>query len=431
MNVAAKGAKQFRAVSAHLATAANLGPLQELPGFWEGVGFNLIARPDYSGGGENGLFLAVNLLRESIEFTTIGSPVINRGSLQDDIAIYGVTYLHRVTDATTGSALHIEPGMWLNIPPTTEPASDASIARLATIPHGNAVSTVGFSEDVVFQGLPTIPPANTVPFKIGETPPPAGTKNPFPEYDLSIPTKYRDDPLPAGITQALVDDPNVMLRDAIKDQKLTKIIRLITSTTPAGGIENIPFIVSNADTPSFESVFAIRDRTGLDGSRVPAASVLADGTAEFPWDELPACDRRDTDKSVLSPPGPNAGSAIDLVSRHPAALPGRALAEAGRSAAAEEAVSEPPVCFWVESRSRALWMKAKCENACGKLPSISLVWKLYSSMNRPRSLAHPRRVSNRARASSVLPARARFWTIQKLQMMKVPSPPARPSSKPL
>jgi hypothetical protein len=40
-------------------------------------------------------------------------------------------------------------------------------------------------------------------------------------------------------------------------QKLSKIVRLITSTPANGGISNIPFIVSNADTVSFNSVFAI------------------------------------------------------------------------------------------------------------------------------------------------------------------------------
>jgi len=247
----------FRAASTQDATADRLGPLQDLPGFWEGTGFSLIARPNFADGNKNGIFLELNLLRETIEFTPIGSPVFNRGSLQADIAIYGLTYLHRVTDGTTGGALHIEPGMRLNIPPTTEPASGASIARLLTIPHGNAVCTVGFSENVVFEGLPDIPPANTVPFKIGGEAPPPGTKNPFPEYDLSAADSFRTSPLPAEITQALINDPNVMLRDALKGQHLTKIVRLITSTTPAGGIENIPFIVKNADTPSLESVFAI------------------------------------------------------------------------------------------------------------------------------------------------------------------------------
>ena len=66
-------------------SAENLGPLQDLPGFWEGTGFSLIARPDFSGGSPNGFFLELNLLRESIEFTAIGSPVFNRGSRQADM----------------------------------------------------------------------------------------------------------------------------------------------------------------------------------------------------------------------------------------------------------------------------------------------------------------------------------------------------------
>ncbi len=245
-----------RAAAAHQTTGDRLGPLKDLPGFWAGTGFSLIARPNFAGGSANGIFLQLNLLRETIEFTSIGSPVFNRGSAQGDIEIYGVTYLHRVTDGVTGGALHIEPGMWLNIPPTTAPAAGPSIARMATIPHGNAVCTVGFSEDVVFQGLPQIPPANTTPFKIGGAAPPAGTRNPMVEYDLSVASASRSSPLPAAINQALIDDPNVMLRAALQGQELTKIVRLITSAA-ATGIGNIPFIVANADAPSMESVFAI------------------------------------------------------------------------------------------------------------------------------------------------------------------------------
>jgi hypothetical protein len=253
----ANNISSYRAVAPHQVTADRLGPLQDLTGFWEGTGFNLIARPNFSGGNVNGIFLELNLLRETIEFTPIGSPVVNRGSLQGDISIYGLTYLHRVTDGVTGGALHIEPGMWLNIPATTEPASDVSIARLLTIPHGNAICTVGHFENVVFQGLPQIPPANTVPFKIGEQPPPTGTKNPYPEYDLSVPNEFRTEPLPPEITQDLIDDPMVMVRSALQGQTITKIVRLITSTTPTGGIDNIPFIVANANAPSLDSVFAI------------------------------------------------------------------------------------------------------------------------------------------------------------------------------
>jgi hypothetical protein len=258
---AADGWAAYRAVQPLQRTAANLGPLQDLPGFWEGTGFNLIARPDFSGKSPNGIFLELNLLRESIEFTTIGSPVFNRGSAQDDVAIYGVTYLHRVTDATNGEALHIEPGMWLTIPATTDPPADATIARLATIPHGNAVCTVGFTQEVVSDELPEIPPANTVPFPVGSQPPPPGTKNPYPQYDLSADSRFRTEPLPAGITQAVIDDPNILLRDALAGHVLPHITRLTTSTEQAG-IGNIPFIVRNADAVSLESVFAIETVQG-------------------------------------------------------------------------------------------------------------------------------------------------------------------------
>ncbi len=259
---AGDGRRSLRAVPSQRATAENLGPLQDLPGFWEGTGFSLTARPDFSAGNPDGFFLELNLLRETIEFTTIGSPVMNRGSVQGDIAMYGVTYLHRVTDATTGEALHIEPGMFLNVPATTEPAADASIARLATIPHGTSFCAVGFAQHVAFDKLPDIPPANTVPFPAGSPPPPPGTPNPFPAYDLGAGTRFRTVPVPPGITQDVIADPHVLLREALSEQAadghvLTRVTWLITSTQRAGGIGNIPFIVSNANPLSLESVFSI------------------------------------------------------------------------------------------------------------------------------------------------------------------------------
>lgn len=256
-----------RAVMSQGPLCERLGALENLPGYWEGVGFSLIARPHFGADSKHGFFLQLNMLRETIEFTTIGSPVFNRGSLQEDVAIYGMTYVHRVTDAPTGGALHIETGMWLNIPPTSVPASGPSIARLGSIPHGNAFCTVGFSEEAEFDRLPSIPPANVIPFPIGATPPPPGSANPFEEYDLAIPSTMRSQPLPAEITQALINDPNQMLRDALEKQVnqegkvLNSITRLITQTVDQQSIGNIPFITENANTLDLESVFAIESVT--------------------------------------------------------------------------------------------------------------------------------------------------------------------------
>ena len=262
----------LRAVQSHKATGDHLGPLKNLPGFWEGVGLSIIARPDFSGRSPNGFFLQLNLLGETIEITTIGSPVLNRGSAQDDIAIFGATYLHRVTDGETGGALHIEPGMWLNIPETAVPQNKASIARLGTIPHGNAFCTVGFSVTEPINGLPEIPAASIVPFAIGAKPFPPGTANPFPEYDLSKPSEFRTNPLPPGITQAILDDPHQMLRDTCAEQievhgcTFKERTLLITSTEGAGGISNIPFISSNANALDMQSVFAIQTIADSSGS---------------------------------------------------------------------------------------------------------------------------------------------------------------------
>jgi hypothetical protein len=128
------------------------------------------------------------------------------------------------------------------------------------------VCAVGQPQYVIPDGPPEIPPANTVPFPIGEPAPPPGTKNPNAAYDLSAGTKYRSDPLPAGITQAIVDDPNAVVRDALAGHTLTHITRLIVSTESGADVGNIPFITQNANAVSLESVFAIERVQGHGGT---------------------------------------------------------------------------------------------------------------------------------------------------------------------
>ena len=147
-----------------------------------------------------------------------------------------------------------------------------SIARLGTIPHGNAFCTVGFSVSEKINGIPEIPLSSTVPFDIGAKPFPAGTKNPFAEYDLSTPSEFRSNPVPAGITQAIIDDPLQMLRDTVAQQvnvqgcTFKERQLLISSTSQAGGIANIPFISANANTLDMESVFAIQTVADASGN---------------------------------------------------------------------------------------------------------------------------------------------------------------------
>ena len=91
-----------------------LGFLAELNGTWEGQGFNLIARPDKQGGSP--LFLELNQTFETLSFIPIASSIPNRGNVVDDIELFGLTYLQKVSDSVTEGALHIEPGIWVHIP---------------------------------------------------------------------------------------------------------------------------------------------------------------------------------------------------------------------------------------------------------------------------------------------------------------------------
>ena len=99
---------------------SQLGLLKDLAGSWHGEGFNLVARPFFGPPAAN-LFLGVNLTQETLKFDPISSSIPNRGVFQDDIELFGLTYLQKISDSVTGGALHIEPGIWVRQPATTEP----------------------------------------------------------------------------------------------------------------------------------------------------------------------------------------------------------------------------------------------------------------------------------------------------------------------
>ena len=104
-----------------------LGLLEGLLGKWSGAGLNLIWRPTRPASGSD-RFLEINLTTETIEFDVIPGDIPNRGPLQADLAMTGLRYLQQVTDSNLNAGLHIEPGLWLNILATTDPALPATIA---------------------------------------------------------------------------------------------------------------------------------------------------------------------------------------------------------------------------------------------------------------------------------------------------------------
>jgi hypothetical protein len=243
---------------------SSLGLLADLVGQWSGEGFNAIWRPNQLSTGQD-RFLALNLTTESIEFSAIPGSIPNRGLLQADLTMSGLHYLQQVSDrnAPPPNGLHIEPGVWLNIPSTINPAVSATVARLASVPHGTTLLAQGLASQAT--GAPAIPTVSLNPFSIGTTNGPA----PFPEQNLATTTAFRTQGSDAaGIDQEHVDNPNQFLQDAIagKTPVTTITLQVSTSDLPVegGGICSTAFLAGgsggpNADTALVTATFWLEE----------------------------------------------------------------------------------------------------------------------------------------------------------------------------
>jgi len=227
--------------------ASPLGPLAALGGEWGGKGFNVIWRPNHTPGQDH--FLELNVTRDSITFDAISGAIPNRGLLQTDINMFGLTYLQQISDANLDAGLHIEPGIWAVAPTTSDPAEGPTVVRMASIPHGSTILAQGTATHE--SGKPDIPDINILPFFIGD---PSATLD-FPEQDLTTATAFRSPPEQlVGITQGMVNNPNSLLKAAIAGQNILSTTTLKISTQPApivgGGTANTAFLAGGADGPN-------------------------------------------------------------------------------------------------------------------------------------------------------------------------------------
>jgi hypothetical protein len=233
--------------------ASPLGPLAGLAGKWSGRGFNVIWRPDHTQGQDH--FLELNVTVEQLEFDTISGPIPNRGLLQADINMFGLTYLQQISDANLSAGLHIEPGLWVAVPATSDPQEAPTVARLASIPHGTTILAQGTGSTSA--AAPAIPDVSIKPFTIGN---PAARID-FPEQTLATPSQFRTSGAGlTGITQAMVNNPNSVLRSAIAAQHIHATTRLHVSTRdaplPGGGTANTAFLKGAAQGPNADAARA-------------------------------------------------------------------------------------------------------------------------------------------------------------------------------
>jgi hypothetical protein len=253
-------------------------PLAWASGTWSGPGFNTIWRPFF--GGKEDEFLELDLTAETLDFREVAGEIPNRGFDQPDIVMHGVAYTDQISDSVTGAGLHLEPGLWIAVPPTTAPHEPPTVARLASIPHGTSVLAQGVAS---FHGdtWPKLPRANIVPFEIGRRQPRNGdpgfadklakAKKEFKMMVLAKASQFRLPPgaNPAGITQDMVDDPTVALEPAPAGATFHDTVRLHVTTTPkpvvGGGTANTAFLKVNADATRVDATFQVTTVTPTGG----------------------------------------------------------------------------------------------------------------------------------------------------------------------
>jgi hypothetical protein len=250
-----------------------LGVLSNFQGTFAGKGFNLIFRPQNvatptplpnPANGPNDNILELNLTTENLAFSASLGRVPNRGMVQGDIFLNGVPYVQTVNDVTNGPpvAIHFEPGIWLAVPATTNPAEAATFVRMASIPHGTTINLQGFASAIV-AGPPHIPSVDPTPFIDATRSPfrfPSQTAND--KNTFRLPQDLTSHIANGSITQAILDDPNTVLRNAIAGQKIVSTVTLEVASAPetptgpvaipaiGGGNANIAFLTANANVPN-------------------------------------------------------------------------------------------------------------------------------------------------------------------------------------
>ncbi len=299
-----------------ITTALHLGPLGLLPGSWKGTGFTVMWRPDNpdsqppgpGGGplaeaGQTRRFLQLNLTNETLDFHVIPGAVPNRGLgtpsplnpsvFQQDLELYGLHYLQRVSDndpppyENAGEALHIEPGLFMNVPASLNCDHD-TIVRMGSIPHGVNVLMQGPKpERRPERGRPHIPPIYPIallptfdpapppnaavgvglgiqPVNIIPPPPPPPPPVAFQSSQHTVPevvidndndqtvTEQSNSPLPPFVPggvgfptsfQDYITDPNQVLRDALVGQEILGHVKIKLSTQEVENpLAQIPFL---------------------------------------------------------------------------------------------------------------------------------------------------------------------------------------------
>ena len=299
-------ARSFGLVAEAALSEPDLGAIARFDGTFKGAGFNSIFRPqDFAvtptqlpnpAHGPDDNILELNLTEETLSFSPALGSIPNRGMVQGDVFLNGIPYLQTINDVSDPAqpvGIHFEPGVWLSVPATTAPAEGSTLVRMASIPHGTTIEAQGTSFTV--KGGPRIDPVDITPFLIGD---PASTVR-FPSQDVNdnstfrVPQDLSSFIADGTITQDILSNPNLILKNRADAQNITSTTVIEISTNPAdplfgGGTANIAFLLGdkaatspNANAVQMTAIFWIE--TVSEQVTVPACragqSVIVQGNA--------------------------------------------------------------------------------------------------------------------------------------------------------
>ena len=258
-----------------------LGPLTQLPGTWQnnGNGWNMIALPVRDGVAPHNFRLLLNQFNETLVFTDLDSPVPNRGRPDDQFGaalqyiqnvgqLAAVDSLGSQISPTGPAAIHHEPGFFINFsePLTHGEGHELDLTRLGSVPHGDALNALGYSDVFQAAGVPDISPAAIGDFT--SLPIGAGPRNlsnpylaPYKKFQ-GIANSFKGTVTLPGFPGFDPNDPLELLTfipAGGTPPKFASVTRLILDTTLGGGIANTPFVVKQADSTQMRFVMWIEE----------------------------------------------------------------------------------------------------------------------------------------------------------------------------
>lgn len=266
-------------ISTGLLTKNDLGPLKALEGEWESVklhindaqgkpqktpsGWNVISVP-----GDGGFAFEVIPYVETLKFSSVAVSAGNRGPVfagqSSDQQIFGLFYQQQVKSVCDtelcqsrgfgkGNVIHAETGMFLYI---KDLSGGYTIARLSTIPHGNALLALGTFQETVKPGTAFFEAISAASTNLD------GSAIEVLGYNDKIIGERQFPAFPQATPNAFL---KIALDTIVGAGALDSMTTLKMSTnTPnaSGGILNIPFIQKNATAASMDATFWLQNITG-------------------------------------------------------------------------------------------------------------------------------------------------------------------------